>query len=472
LQGIDEASPQTESSTDIQAQQSRPVAVPESQLANADESIIDAEVQGVSWATSVEDIRITTPQSTVSGSTFYSADVAPWRWLGLVAGDATGADYNFIFPASGSGVADHTKFPAGLRETDLAYDSLQPDPDQEVDHHEPETSSTTQTVAMGSQDPRDVASVLHDPAALLEHGMIIFRHFVDNLSHWIDLTNPERHFSITVPQLAMHNKGLMKAVLALSSRHLSVRGLGLDFTPDRTLAVHYYNETLQYLQQAMKDEVYLRSQELLATVLIISTYEMIDGAGKGWERHLKGVFWIQRSQNINGESGGLKQAIWWAWLRQDVWAAFRERRKVRSFFTPTKPYLDMDAWDLVNRPVYLLAQCVNYGSDQEMEAGKRDLQLRMERADELLAMLEEWRSNLTPHYRPLPTRSNEGDRFKPIWINPPAFGMYITGTFGRLRHSFICQAQLCRCTILQKSSFWYAVLRPGVSKRCCIESVV
>ena len=47
---------------------------------------------------------------------------------------------------------------------------------------------------------------------------------------------------------------------------------------------------------------------------------MIDGFGKGWERHLKGAFWIQRSREINGESGGLEQAVWWAWLRQDVWA--------------------------------------------------------------------------------------------------------------------------------------------------------
>lgn len=62
---------------------------------------------------------------------------------------------------------------------------------------------------------------------------------------------------------------------------------------------------------------YKNSLELLATVLVVSTYEMIDGAGQGnWERHLKGVFWIQRSREINGESGGLQQAIWWSWLRQ------------------------------------------------------------------------------------------------------------------------------------------------------------
>lgn len=105
---------------------------------------------------------------------------------------------------------------------------------------------------------------------------------------------------------------------------------------DRTAAVQYYYETLQYLQTAMQFTTYKNSRELLATVLIVSMYEMIDGAGKGWERHLKGVFWIQRSREINGESGGLEQAVWWAWLRQDVWAAFRENRRCFSFFRPTK----------------------------------------------------------------------------------------------------------------------------------------
>lgn len=62
----------------------------------------------------------------------------------------------------------------------------------------------------------------------------------------------------------------------------------------------------------MRYTTYKNSLELLATVLVVSTYEMIDGAGQGnWERHLKGVFWIQRSRDINGESGGLQQAVWW-----------------------------------------------------------------------------------------------------------------------------------------------------------------
>jgi len=91
----------------------------------------------------------------------------------------------------------------------------------------------------------------------------------------------------------------------------------------------------------MKYESYNRSLELHATALIVSMYEMIDGYGKGWERHLKGVFWIQRSRNIGAESFGLEGAGWWAWLRQDVWAAFREKRRVYTIHRTIKRYEDM-----------------------------------------------------------------------------------------------------------------------------------
>jgi hypothetical protein len=55
---------------------------------------------------------------------------------------------------------------------------------------------------------------------------------------------------------------------------------------------------------------YTVSDELLATALIVSTYEMLDGFGSGWEQHLQGVFWIQQSQLIHGESKGFRQAAW------------------------------------------------------------------------------------------------------------------------------------------------------------------
>ena len=96
-------------------------------------------------------------------------------------------------------------------------------------------------------------------------------------------------------------------------RHLSLNpGVTSDKQPRREMSLQYYYQTLHYVQKAMQYSSYKTSLELLATTPIISIYEMLDDSCKDWERHLEGVFLIQRSQVIHGESEGLKSAVWLA----------------------------------------------------------------------------------------------------------------------------------------------------------------
>ncbi|KAJ5692774.1 hypothetical protein N7462_002197 [Penicillium macrosclerotiorum] len=245
-------------------------------------------------------------------------------------------------------------------------------------------------------------------------------------------------FGSVVPHLALRNVGLMRALLALSARHMSIEAERSASIPhssveegrssgspgnaqesscaiNRNLAVQYYYETLHYLNQAMQHPSYARSNEVIATSILISTYEMIDGSNQDWERHLKGVFWIQRFQDNDGESGGLRQAVWWAWLRQDVWVAMREKRRVFSFWQPKKPLSALTPSELATRATYLLAQCVNYSSQEEQET--TDISRRLERGSELLFMLQEWYDCLPTEYNSLPT-SSKVDIFPPIWVHP------------------------------------------------------
>ncbi|THW27306.1 hypothetical protein D6D25_06211 [Aureobasidium pullulans] len=360
-------------------------------------------INATGFGTQFDGPQTSSPQSSLSGGAAYPADVAPLRWFGLLAGDATDADLSF------NPVSPNIPTPQAITSSSTAPFTA------------PYTSGNfvrQPSLVQGSY----VASIIpNEVVTLSEVEVLLFRYFVTTLSRWIDLTDPHRHFSVMVPHLALRNQGLMKAILALCARHLSIKPLP-DLAPDRTLAVQYYFETLQYLQQAMRSEAYLRSEELLVTTVIISTYEMIDGEAKGWERHLVGGFWILRSREINGESGGLNQALWWAWLRQDTYAAFREGRKVLSFFKPTKPYYAMDHWDIAARCVYLLAQCVNYSSEEEIEAGKSDLIMRLAKSEELSTKLEDWYQHLTSHFNPLPCINTSQGPFKPIWIHPPVFG--------------------------------------------------
>lgn len=254
---------------------------------------------------------------------------------------------------------------------------------------------------------------------------LLFARFTTHISQWIDLFDPYRHFASLVPRLAIHNVGLMNAILAVSARHNSVVMTGDtdEKTRARDSAIKYYHESLHYVRIAMQDTSYHTSLELLATTLIISAFEMLDGSTQDWQRHLEGVFWIQRSQVIHGDSGGLRGAVWWAWLCQDIWAAFRSKRRVFTFWQPTKKFHDLNPTQLAARAVFLLGRVVNY-CVKEISGAELTLAIatKLEQARSLSSMLDEWESFLTQEFMPLPCYDTRpGSVFKPVWIHPPIF---------------------------------------------------
>jgi hypothetical protein len=389
---------------------------------NPDGSICNPRSSAQIWTPAFEDAQaITSPQSAFS----FNSEVAPLRWFGLLADDA---DIEKEGPQDRKPSLSDTAIPTyhtsqvQLRPLHMTY------------------SHTLVPLAAprSSMQAADEKELWRSPTQLMDDEIPLFQEFANHLSRWLDLFDPLKHFGTLVPQLAMNNEGILKAILALSARHLSIKPTEPDGTPfERTAAVQYYNETLQYLQRAMKYESYTKSEDILATALIVSTYEMIDGAGQSWERHLKGVFWIQWSQDTHGESGGLKQAVWWAWIRQDIWAALREKRRCFSSWKPTKPYHQMDHFEIASRAMYILARAVDYSSDEETSSAETNMQPRIDKADHLMDLLDNWYQNLSPHFKPLPI-SNQiaGDGpFKPIWIHPPACGMLAAVS---ILHTYLC----------------------------------
>ena len=300
------------------------------------------------------------PQSTHSTG-IYGTEAAPLRWFGLLATDA--ADISLDLPTLERQGEDASTQRHSLQPHAVSTDGL-PIVEPTNSHQDLELSPSSSS--NGSSEPSE--KKLWQAQALIEltgHEHDYFKRFVEGVSLWLDLLDPLKHFSTLVPHLALRNDGLLKAVLAVGARHVSLKPIhDADPNVDKSMAVQYYSEATLYLQSAMRYTTYKNSSELLATLTVVSMYEMIDGADKLWERHLKGLFWIQRSRNINGESGGFPQANWydiqrttfpwlylsnmrrsrWAWLRQDVWAAFRERRRCFSFFCPTRQYQTMDIW--------------------------------------------------------------------------------------------------------------------------------
>ncbi|KAI9898110.1 hypothetical protein N3K66_006470 [Trichothecium roseum] len=270
-----------------------------------------------------------------------------------------------------------------------------------------------------------------EPIRLQPQEHVLFRHFAEHISQWMDLFDPQKPFGTLVPHLALHNVGLMNAILALSARHLRIVNRHTPtcaggFRPDASDTIRFYYRTLRHSQTAMRHDTYKTSLELLAGALVISSYEMLDGSGADWGKHLKGVFWIQRSQVIHGDSGGLRQAVWWAWVCQDAWAAFRERRKPFTFWQPARGVKELNPSELAARAVYNFAQVVGYCAAQDDDATPRHGLERSLEADVLLQRLEEWKAHLTVEFEPLPLPASpdtDGGGFEPVWIRPAAFGV-------------------------------------------------
>ncbi|KAI9040021.1 Zn(II)2Cys6 transcription factor [Aspergillus affinis] len=284
-----------------------------------------------------------------------------------------------------------------------------------------------------------------------------FQYYIEVVGPILDLFDPDRHFINIVPHLALRNTGLLKSILAVGAKHKSLglihisnedtsghhaasqvntpsslaaasaatTGQPSESNPTPAhMATHYYYETLQYLSQTLLYPSYADSREILATATMISTYEMFDidsaSTSGDWEKHLRGSFWIQRSQDNDGESvDGLRRAVWWAWLRQDIWAAFRAGRPTLSFWRARKPLEDLDPDGLATRIVYICGQCVAYAASDE--ATDRDPRPRIGHGDRLLRALDDWYRVLPASYQPV-TISEGGSQatFPSIWIHPPS----------------------------------------------------
>ncbi|TVY38108.1 Adhesion and hyphal regulator [Lachnellula occidentalis] len=351
-------------------------------------------------------INHVSPANTL-GSEFLTADLASVRWLDLLAEDALQANRGFTRPSS-----------PNLERPEPFGNLVEPANQVRnvLDQPFPSTSNEPDTGNQYWQLGKDIV--------LKDSEIMIFRNFVEHSALGLDLFDPEKHFSVYTTRLALRNTGLMKAILALSAQHLSRQ----DYRDpakgnDPNLAMQYYYETLHYVQTALHHNSYAHSEELLATALIISTYEMLHESQSEWQRHLKGVFWIQRSQNVDGASGGIRQAVWWAWLRQDVWAAFRERRRCFSFWKPIVDYPDLSKPELVDRVVYLFSQAVNFCADPtDLSPADSGVHQKTKTADTLLAMLDRWRGTLGDELKTLPVPKTT-TVFQPLWIHPPKLGV-------------------------------------------------
>ncbi|KAH7408535.1 fungal-specific transcription factor domain-containing protein [Phaeosphaeria sp. MPI-PUGE-AT-0046c] len=281
---------------------------------------------------------------------------------------------------------------------------------------------------------------------LSQDELIYFEHFINTVAPILDLFDSGKHFARVVPHLALYNVGLLKSVLAVGACHMASMQHQSSSTEDQTpvitpasisnapitantIAEQYYFETLQYLSQNLLHEAYKTSHEILTTGTMICIYEMfgtvVTSDHSNWDRHLRGAFWIQKTMGVSGESSdGLSRAIWWAWLRQDVWAAFRTGRPTLTIHQPKTPISELSPDELATRIIYITAKCVQFAATPK----EGDIAAYIEAGENLSRMLDLWKSSLPQSFQPIQIVAShepqypgtEGPDIPPIWIHPPA----------------------------------------------------
>jgi hypothetical protein len=127
--------------------------------------------------------------------------------------------------------------------------------------------------------------------------------YVEFIGPWFDLFDINtRHFSDTVPQLALHSQLLKLACLAAAARqHYLVTGNGQED------ALTYYNLALRTLSAQLQSSSH--EPVTFASCLLIAHCEMIESKAGSWNLHLKGTCELVMAHGYNGQSGGLAQAV-------------------------------------------------------------------------------------------------------------------------------------------------------------------
>ncbi|RFU31752.1 hypothetical protein B7463_g4580, partial [Scytalidium lignicola] len=154
----------------------------------------------------------------------------------------------------------------------------------------------------------------------------LLQHFIEVVSLFFDFCDQERHFATVVPQRARVCRTLLNAILALSARHLSRTTDFKSFVADQ-----YYEKCLHTLIPALDDDATIIDETLFVIVVILRLLEEFDVSvlGSDAQGHLLGAQSLTHAQEKIGMDSSLRQAAYWACLRQEIFISLKLQHPVR-----------------------------------------------------------------------------------------------------------------------------------------------
>ncbi|KAH7316996.1 hypothetical protein B0I35DRAFT_479784 [Stachybotrys elegans] len=162
---------------------------------------------------------------------------------------------------------------------------------------------------------------------------ILFRHYVQNLSKWLDLCDPQSHFESFVPSRAGSCPVLLNAIFALSARHLAHTSRYDSLASNR-----YHEQCLNHLIPLLDHAVTISDENLFAATIILRVLEEMDvpSLGQDAHGHLLGIHAFvaplpaqQHNPSRRLLPRSLPTACFWVGLRQEIYSAVMNQQSVR-----------------------------------------------------------------------------------------------------------------------------------------------
>ncbi|KAJ9157293.1 hypothetical protein NKR23_g323 [Pleurostoma richardsiae] len=190
----------------------------------------------------------------------------------------------------------------------------------------------------------------------------LMRHFTDRIAPIFDLCNPDQYFSSTIPQIALAFPVLLNAVFAVSEKHL-VYSQHAGSQTGR--ARKYFDECTQNIARMSAEQAPGVNGSLSAAVVLLSFCESIEvplpdpDALKPPQKTCT----LLHSITESALAGALHSAVFWAGLRQAIYAAMIKQTPITPFIPchlldhPLEPAED-HVW--ANRMVAHLLSVISY----------------------------------------------------------------------------------------------------------------
>jgi len=220
----------------------------------------------------------------------------------------------------------------------------------------------------------------------------LLRHYISTLGVALDVCDSHRHFSSVVPDLATRSPVLLNAALAASAHHLS------RVTHYDPLVADMYHERCVELLIPLLDELSFVPDEVVAATVLLRLYEQMSSAitGSDCARHLSGTSAFMNSESTCATAGGIRQASFWIFLRQDIDVALNHQRPLKLNLDAFAPQMDgnvlWDDWAWANRMVWITAEIVAFAFARDKSQS---------RLEELKTKTEDWWRHKPDSFRPL-----------------------------------------------------------------------